>query len=79
MTKDKVKQVVARVLNCDVKDLNDSSGLLTQFGWDSLAHIEIITSIEDVFGIKIEDSDISVILTIEAISKYINSKLGDKL
>ena len=75
MTKDKVKEIVADVLRCDIHSLADSSGILTQFGWDSLAHIEIITSIEDAFHIKVDDADIGNILTIEAISAYIESKL----
>lgn len=75
MTKEKVKEIVAEVLRCDINTLEDSSGILSQFGWDSLAHIEIITSIEDAFGIKVEDEDVGKIVTIEAISAYVDSKL----
>ena len=69
--KNKIKKIVALVLNCKANELTDTSGLLTQYNWDSLAHIEILTQIEDEFNMKIPDDIIANLDTIEKLTVFV--------
>jgi len=53
--KEKLKEVLALVLEIDVHDINDSTSFDVIDSWDSMNHMNIILSIEEEFNIKISD------------------------
>lgn len=73
--KSKIKEIVSLVLNCKPNELDDNSGLLTQYNWDSLAHIEILTHIEDAFNVKIPDELIAALITINKLAAFVMVEL----
>lgn len=62
---------------CDVfdlkktEDINDDLGPDEIENWDSLGHVELITSLEEVFDISLDVVDISRMYTIGGIKKII--------
>ena len=62
---------------CDVfdfknlEDINDDLGPDDIENWDSLGHVELITSLEEIFDISLEVVDISRMYTIGGIKKIL--------
>jgi acyl carrier protein len=54
---DKLKQVVADVLEVDPAAIGPDFSMDTVEQWDSLRHMTLVLSIEDEFGISIPDEE----------------------
>jgi len=54
---DKLKQIVADVLEADPASIGPDFSMDTVEQWDSLRHMTLILSIEDEFGISIPDEE----------------------
>lgn len=54
----KVKELMAEVLGIDPAAVGDSTAFETVKGWDSLRHIELVSRIEDGFGVRFEVEEI---------------------
>ena len=53
MTRDEIKQEIAKCIGIETAELNDDSGIGRTQGWDSLAHVEILERLEGISGISI--------------------------
>ncbi len=47
---EKVKEIIAKVLEVKVEDINEDTAIGDIPEWDSLSHIQIISAIEKEFG-----------------------------
>ncbi len=61
---EKLQQIIAEVLNIDPDTITVDSRFIDDLSADSLDIFEIITSIEDVFDITIDDSQAESIVTV---------------
>ena len=57
------------------QDIRLDSKLRGELGLSSLDLISLISDIETKYSIKIEDSDLEKIITVEDLINYINSKI----
>lgn len=73
--KDKIMTIVSNIIGCPISELTDKSGLLTQFNWDSLNHISIITDVEQYFHISIQDDLIVELNNIKKLTEYVEEKI----
>ena len=62
---DRLRKLIAVMLNLNEEDINDETGLKTCNSWTSKKHINIIVAIEEEFGIPQQ-------LTIEEIIQMVN-------
>jgi acyl carrier protein len=70
----KVKKVIAEKLkNVDIDDVIPEASLIEDLGADSLAIIELVMSMEEVFNIDIEDDDAEKLLTVQDAIDYIKA------
>ena len=70
----KVKKVIAQKLqNVDIEDVVPEASLIEDLGADSLAIIELVMSMEEVFNIDIEDDDAEKLLTVQDAIDYIKA------
>ncbi len=51
--KDKLKQILSSTLNVPEEQIREESSVENMEAWDSLAHLNIILSLEQSFGISI--------------------------
>ena len=65
----RVRHVAAEVFRMDEKDLLDSTSPTNTPSWDSLAHMNFILELENVFSISLSTRDI---MHIDSIAKAIN-------
>lgn len=70
-----IKEIVAKALSCSVDSLHSDSGLSRHEKWDSLGQIQIIVELEEVYRIKVDESNIECFTTIQKIYDYLN---GDR-
>lgn len=69
---DKLNKVLCDVFEFkNVEDINDGLGPDDIDSWDSLGHVELITSLEEIFEISLEVVDISRMYTIGGIKKIL--------
>ena len=57
LDQDKLKEVVATVLNVDVSRINANASSDTIDSWDSLRHMNLVLALEDEFGVSLPDED----------------------
>lgn len=74
--REKVVKVVQDKLGVEEEKIVDSAEYVKDLGADSLALVDIAMALEDEFGVKIPDEDISKITTIGATVSYIKEHLG---
>ena len=51
----RIKQVMSDVFNIDINSINDTSSPDNIENWDSLKHMNLITALEEEFGVIFDD------------------------
>ena len=64
MELEKLKEIIADVLNVEVNDITEDTTFVDDLGADSLDIFQIIMGIEDAFDIEIENEDAEKIATV---------------
>ncbi len=61
---EKLQEIIADVLNVDVKDVHMDSKIVDDLGADSLDVFQIIMGIEEAFDLEIDNEDADSIVTV---------------
>ena len=61
---EKLREIIAGVLNVDVNEITPETTFKEDLGADSLDVFQIIMELEDTFGISIENEDAEKIVTV---------------
>ena len=61
---EKIREIIADVLNIDVVEINNDSKFVDDLGADSLDIFQIIMGIEETFDIEIDNSKADKIVTV---------------
>lgn len=71
---EKIKKIIAEILNLDVEEITMETTFIDDLGADSLDIIEIIMELEREFSISIEDEDAEKIVTVgDAVERIKNA------
>jgi acyl carrier protein len=73
----KLERLFADVLKVAVSEILPTTGPNTIGAWDSLAHIQLIISMESAYGVTFSAGDIAVVTSVEAAKKLLQSKGAD--
>lgn len=68
---DKLKELIAENLGCELEDIKADTNLVEDLEADSLDIVELTMAIEEEFSIKIEDEVIAEVKTVNDILKEI--------
>ncbi|MBS1418790.1 MAG: acyl carrier protein [Clostridia bacterium] len=66
-----VKEALAKQFELDPETITMDTNLIDDLGADSLDVVELIMSLEDVFGISISDEDAAELYTVRRIVDYL--------
>lgn len=77
-TFDRIKKVVAEILDIDENKINQDTSFADDLNIDSLDSVEFIMALEEQFEIEIPDEDAEKILTVKDAVEYVNEKLSKK-
>lgn len=70
-TFDKLKELIAENLGCEMEDIKGDTNLIEDLDADSLDIVELTMAIEEEFSIKIDDEEIAKVKTVDDILKQI--------
>ena len=71
---DRIKNVMSAVFEIPVEQIQDKSSPDTIESWDSLKHMELIASIEDVFEVELSFDEIVAMRTFKEIKQVLSTK-----
>ena len=74
--REKLTDLVADQLDIDPSQISDDSSLTDDLGADSLDLAELITAIEDQFGVEIDDETAQQFTTFGDVANYLEGKLS---
>jgi len=72
----KCAEVFSAVMDVPIETVNSESSPDNVEGWDSLAHVELISSLEEAFSLEIPPEDGIEIETFGMIVQFIRNKLS---
>lgn len=73
MTIDKIKELLAEQLGIDSNTITEESRIIADLGADSLDIVELLMSLEDEFGITVDEDKVQDIVTVGDILKLIEA------
>lgn len=56
---EKIIEIIARILEVDIEDVEMDTAIGDLPGWDSLNHIKIITELQNEYGVKYSQNDLA--------------------
>jgi acyl carrier protein len=68
---DKVKEIIAKELEVDAKQLAPEAKFIEDLGADSLDIVELVMALEEEFGLEIPDEDADKLKTVGDALKYL--------
>ena len=68
---DKISEFVKETMMGRVSDIKPDDSLAEDIGVDSMGRVELITMIEDEYGMLIEDDDVSSMITVNDVVDYV--------
>ena len=71
----KVKEILSRKLDVELSAIHGETRLAEDLGIDSFGTVELIFEIEEAFALKIPDSDIEHVRTVNDIVAYVRAWL----
>ena len=72
----KVKEIIAKELEVDVKQLTPEAKFIEDLGADSLDIVELVMALEEEFGLDIPDEDADKLKTVGDAMSYLQQHAG---
>ena len=70
---EKVRNVIAETLGCDLDKVAIEATLTDDLGADSLASVELVMALEEAVGVSIADEDLPTVKTVGDIMEYLTA------
>lgn len=67
-----IKNLIANVLQIPVAEIADATELNSIPQWDSLGHVQILLSLEENYGVEINDTTVTKLTSLAAILEHLN-------
>ena len=75
-SEDRAKEIIAKELEVDAKQLTPEAKFIEDLGADSLDIVELVMEFEKEFNIDIPDEDAEKLRTVGDAITYLNGKIG---
>ncbi|MGW3204477.1 acyl carrier protein [Streptomyces sp. NPDC001135] len=75
LDKEELRALVAQVLDVDVTEVTDDARFVDDLEVDSLMALEVVVILEKKYGIKLPESDLKRIVTLESAYELLLGKL----
>jgi acyl carrier protein len=72
----RVKQVIARILERDEAEINDSDNFVFDLGASSMQSIQLIAAFEEEFGVELEQDKAMEIQSVSGAAEFISTYLN---
>ena len=71
-----VDAIIATIFQCSADDLKDEDTPETIKAWDSMAHIILLSALEEEFSISFSETEMAAIKTVGDIRQQVAAKRG---
>ena len=75
-SEDQVKEIIARELEVETKQLTPEAKFIEDLGADSLDIVELVMALEEEFGLDIPDEEADKLKTVGDAMNYLKSHAG---
>ena len=75
-SEDRVKEIIAKELEVEVKQLTPDAKFIEDLGADSLDIVELVMALEEEFGLDIPDEEADKLKTVGDAMNYLKSHAG---
>jgi acyl carrier protein len=75
--KEELRALVADVLELPLEEVTDDADFINDLEVDSLAALEIAVQLENKYSVKIDDSELKTISSLDRAHQLLTSKLDD--
>ena len=72
--KDQVKEIISNHLGLEIDQIDDNADIFEVLGADSLDGVDLLLSMEDLFGLSVPDEEAIELRTVNKIVNYIEEK-----
>ncbi|MFR5832475.1 MAG: acyl carrier protein [Acutalibacteraceae bacterium] len=72
---EKLKAIVVNQIGIDAEIVKPESDIIKDLGCDSLDIVDMLMSVEDEFGVTIDDSDVSEMKTVLDVVNFIDQRI----
>ena len=76
MVLDKIKSILSSQFGIDEDQITENTDVVNDLGADSLDVVEMMMSVEDEFGLMIEDEEMAEMKTVGDVVNYIENHIG---
>ena len=73
---EKLKAIVVNQIGIDADNVKPESDIIKDLGCDSLDIVDMLMSVEEEFGVIVEDKDVSEMRTMADVVAFIDGKLA---
>ena len=73
---DRVKQVIARILERDVSEINNTDNFVFDLGASSMQSIQLIAAFEEEFGVELEQDKAMEVQSVSGAADFISTYLN---
>ena len=77
MELEKLKTIIADVLNVDTAEITEDTTFVDDLGADSLDLFELVMALEDEYSVEIPSEDLESLTTVGAALGYLQNKNGE--
>jgi len=71
---DQVRQIVADIFGVSVDDVTADSSPQSIESWDSMAHLNLVLSLEQAFGVNFAPEEIAELISVSAVVDRVRQK-----
>ena len=75
---ERVSKIISKILKIPLEEIDDNFEMNHVSQWDSVAHLEIITSLEEEFKIQFSAEEISILESLKNIKKIVENRIINK-
>jgi acyl carrier protein len=76
LDREDLRQTVAEVLDIDDEDLTDDAHFIEDLEVDSLMALEVMVVLEKKYGVKLEESELKQVTTLEKTYNLLDARLN---
>jgi len=75
---EELRVLVAEALDLPVTEVTDTASFIDDLGVDSLMSLEIATSVEQRYGVSVDDNDLKDVTDFAAVRELVEGKLRER-
>ena len=69
--KERIKKIMSDIFQVNLKDIDENSSPDNIVQWDSIGHLNLVTSLEEEFGITIDEEQMTQMLNFKLVLEII--------